>query len=70
MENLTPKIDDALGAVIELLLLNKVSKGGYHRKKDGLYQTTWGKKTEQGLKLSIINKLREYGVVLNEDASI
>ena len=58
MENLTPKIDDALGAVFELMRL---------KKKHGRYDTDWGWKTEQGLKLSIINKLLEYGVVLREE---
>lgn len=58
MEKLTPKIDDALGALIEFLPLRE--KGGY-------FDTIWGKKTLQGLKLSIVNQLHQYGVVLSEE---
>ena len=62
MENLTPKIDDALGAVMELLELKQ--------KRNCYYETQYGKKSEMGVKLSIISKLREYGIVLSEDASV
>lgn len=62
MGNLTPKIDDALNAVIDLL--------GIKDNKDGLYYTKWGKKSMIGLNASIVNKLREYGVKLTEDASV
>ena len=53
MENFTPKIDDALGAVIYALT-----------------SESWFGKTEHDIKLSIINKLREYGVVLREDETL
>jgi len=62
MENLIPKIDDALNAVIDLL--------GIKDDKRGLYYTKWGKKTMIGLNATIIAKLREYGVALSEDASV
>jgi len=59
MDNLTPKTDDALDALIEFTCLEEDRKTGY-------YRTMWGKKTAHGLKLSIINKLKEFGMELVE----
>ena len=64
MENLTPKIDDALDAVIEFLNLEKLKN---KKPQEDMYVTEWGRKTKLGVKLSIIAKLREYGVVLHEE---
>ena len=59
MENITPKIDDALGAVLELFRdeVIKVLKGG-------------NAISDREIKILIINKLREFGVVLSEDKNL
>ena len=57
MNDLTPKIEDALDSLIDFLPLKKTGER---------YPTEWGVKTRQGLKLSILAKLRAYGVELIE----
>ena len=59
MQTLTPKIDDALDELIEVLDIKMIADR---------YNTSWGTKTREGLKLTIASVLREYGVELTEQS--